>query len=242
MIVSTESVVLNSRKFGDTSKIVTFYTKEGGLIKAVAKGSRASKNKFGSSLEPLSHSFISYYEKPEKDLFLLSKAETINPFRKITDSIDKIMVGLSILGSVSMTQENHLRNDELFALLIEVLTILNISDKNYYSLFVSFQIKLAHNLGFSLSFDFEEQPRYNEVYFSIESGCISSIRNGNNMFRLSLDKAIYLNKVENSSIENTINFAIDESDHKIINNLFANYYSFHLDKKFFYNAFNNYKL
>ena len=87
MIVSTESVVLNSRKFGDTSKIVTFYTKEGGLIKAVAKGSRASKNKFGSSLEPLSHSFISYYEKPEKDLFLLSKAETINPFRKITDSI-----------------------------------------------------------------------------------------------------------------------------------------------------------
>jgi len=242
MIVSTEAVVLNSRKLGDTSKIVAFYTKEGGLIKAVAKGSRAAKNKFGSSLEPLSHSYLSYYEKSEKDLFLLSKAETINPFRKITDSIDKIMVGLSILGSVAMTQENHVRNDELFDTLVEVLSILNISVKNYYSLFVSFQIKLAHILGFSLNFDIEGEARYNEVFFSIENGFVSTMRSGNNMFRLSIEKAKYLSNIGSSSIEDSINYAIDEKEHKIINSLFVSYFSFHLDKKFFYNAFNNYEL
>ncbi|MBK6759746.1 MAG: DNA repair protein RecO [Ignavibacteria bacterium] len=52
MIVSSEAIVLHSRRFGDSSRIVTLYSAELGKVTVVAKGARTMKSSFGAALEP----------------------------------------------------------------------------------------------------------------------------------------------------------------------------------------------
>src|SRR5438093_12223074 len=78
-IVTTEGVVLKVHALGDTSRIVTAYTRDFGLIKLVAKGARKSPSRFGFALEPLSRSRFVFYLKPDRELHLLSQADTLDP-------------------------------------------------------------------------------------------------------------------------------------------------------------------
>jgi len=78
-IVTSEGIVLKTHALGDTSRIVTVYTRDHGLQKLVAKGARKAPSRFGYALEPLSRSRFVFYWKPDSDLHLLSKAEVLDP-------------------------------------------------------------------------------------------------------------------------------------------------------------------
>ena len=69
-IVTTEGIVLRIHALGDTSRIVTAYTRDHGLQKFVAKGARKTPSRFGFALEPLSRSRFTFYMKPDRDLHL----------------------------------------------------------------------------------------------------------------------------------------------------------------------------
>ncbi|MEZ5167340.1 MAG: polyprenyl diphosphate synthase [Acidimicrobiales bacterium] len=49
------AVVLRSWKLGEADRIVSLHTHDNGKVRAVAKGVRRTKSKFGARLEPLSH-------------------------------------------------------------------------------------------------------------------------------------------------------------------------------------------
>ena len=87
MLVTTEAIVLRSRKHGETSKIVTLYSREYGKVDVIAKGARDIKSKFGGALEAFAESRIVFYkkDKPEAALYLLSKAEPIRSNSKLLD-------------------------------------------------------------------------------------------------------------------------------------------------------------
>ena len=63
MIAKTEAVVLRSMKYRETSRIVSFYTKQFGKISGIVKGARSPKNAFGSALQPMSHVSLVLYKK-----------------------------------------------------------------------------------------------------------------------------------------------------------------------------------
>ena len=78
-ILRTEAVVMKGWKLGETSKILSLFTRDFGKVKVVAKGGRGSKSKFKGCLEPLTHLRIFYYDKRTRDLQLLSQADLIDP-------------------------------------------------------------------------------------------------------------------------------------------------------------------
>ena len=49
------AVVLRQHKLGEADRIVTLLTRDHGLVRAVAKGVRRTRSKFGSRLEPFAH-------------------------------------------------------------------------------------------------------------------------------------------------------------------------------------------
>ena len=97
MLAATEAIVLRSRKQGDTSKIVALYTSGYGLVDVIAKGAREMKSKFGSSLEPFTCSKVSFYKKEGRDLYLLSGAETVLPFRNLRSDLDHIEAATKVV-------------------------------------------------------------------------------------------------------------------------------------------------
>jgi DNA repair protein RecO (recombination protein O) len=56
-----EGVVLRTQKLGEADRIVTLLTREHGRVRAVAKGVRRTRSKFGSRLEPFSHVDVQLY-------------------------------------------------------------------------------------------------------------------------------------------------------------------------------------
>ena len=66
--LKTEGIVVRSYDYGDGHRIVVLLTETLGKIKAVARGSRKMKSKFGASLEPMSINHLMLHRKPSAEL------------------------------------------------------------------------------------------------------------------------------------------------------------------------------
>jgi DNA repair protein RecO (recombination protein O) len=180
MLTKTEAIVIRSMKYGDSSKIVTFYTRQFGKLKGIAKAARRSNNKFGSSLEPLSHVALVVYKKEHRDLHLISQCDSIQSYGKIHDSIERISAGLSILELVDHLAHEEEENPALFSLLLETLNAIDRSSRNYQSLARSFQVRFVSLLGYAPALDtcsvcgksLEDNEQTSELGFQLLSGAI----------------------------------------------------------------------
>jgi DNA repair protein RecO (recombination protein O) len=64
----TPAVVVRTRAFGESDKIVTFLTRDLGKIAGIAKGARRSKRRFVNVLEPFTHVDVTLRIRPGYDL------------------------------------------------------------------------------------------------------------------------------------------------------------------------------
>ena len=73
-----EAIVLRTQKLGEADRIVTLFSKAHGRIRAVAKGVRRTKSKFGARLEPASYVDIQLYTGKTFDV--VTQVESLENF------------------------------------------------------------------------------------------------------------------------------------------------------------------
>ena len=73
-----EGIVLRTQKLGEADRIVSILTREHGRVRAVAKGVRRTKSKFGSRLEPFGHVDVQLYVG--RSLDVVTQVETLTAF------------------------------------------------------------------------------------------------------------------------------------------------------------------
>ena len=73
-----EAVVLRTHKLGEADRIVTMLTRSHGRVRAVAKGVRRTKSRFGSRLEPFSHVDVQCHLG--RSLDIVTQVESIDGF------------------------------------------------------------------------------------------------------------------------------------------------------------------
>jgi len=151
-IVKTEAVVLKAIKYRDTSKIVTFFSKEHGKLSAILKGARSSKTMYGNALEPMSHVALVLYEKKGRDIQTLTQCEPVHAYRHLFEDFDKMGIGMAVIELIRDIAHEQEKNVPLFHLLTETLNALNSASRNYLNLFFYFEIRMLDILGFSPSF------------------------------------------------------------------------------------------
>ena len=148
-IVTTEGIVLKVHALGDTSRIVTAYTRDHGLLKFVAKGARKSPSRFGFALEPLSRSRFVFYLKADRDLHLLSQAEVIDPLGSRLGDITRLahaQASLELVDRLVWGEESH---DSLYGLLVATLAgCAKAEVASLPAVTLAFQIQLASELGY----------------------------------------------------------------------------------------------
>lgn len=71
-------MVLRQHKLGEADRIVTLLTREHGLVRAVAKGVRRTRSKFGSRLEPFAHIDVQLH--PGRNLDIITQVVSIDAF------------------------------------------------------------------------------------------------------------------------------------------------------------------
>ncbi|MBI1757640.1 MAG: DNA repair protein RecO [Actinobacteria bacterium] len=78
-----EAVVLRLHKLGEADRIVTLLTRRHGRVRAVAKGVRRTRSRFGARLEPFGHVDLQLYASRSGDgsgLDIVTQVETITPY------------------------------------------------------------------------------------------------------------------------------------------------------------------
>lgn len=117
----SEAIVLRSYNFSELDKIVVFFAKERGIFKGVAKGARKFGNRFGSSLEPLSHVKVFYYEKEGKDLVTVSSSDLIESFFELQADLDRSFTLSYFAELIENALPSRTEDDVLFRLILLIL-------------------------------------------------------------------------------------------------------------------------
>ena len=121
-----QGVVLRTIRLGEADRIVTFVTSGHGKVRAVAKGVRKTKSRFGARLEPLSHVSLLLYEGRELDV--VNQAESLDHFRAIREDLDRVGRATSMLEAVDQVAQEREPSPRLYQLLVGALRALAAHD------------------------------------------------------------------------------------------------------------------
>ena len=116
-----EAVVLRHYSFADADRIVVLFTRESGLLRAVAKGVRRPKSRLGASLEPLNHLRISYYAREGAELCRLFQCEMLHSYLGKRPSLDQICGFAYFAELILETSQENNPNPVVFRLLLSSL-------------------------------------------------------------------------------------------------------------------------
>jgi len=119
-------VVLRTIRLGEADRIVTLLTPGRGKVRAVAKGVRKTKSKFGARLEPTSHVALLLYEGRELDI--VTQAESIEQFRSIREDLDRLGRATSLLEAVDQLAQERQSSPRLYEMLLGALRSLAARD------------------------------------------------------------------------------------------------------------------
>ncbi len=245
MIITTEAIILHSRKYSDTSKILVAFTRDEGKVSLIAKGARNPKSKFGGCLEPLSFSSLTIYKKANKELHTLGKAEIISPLRRLTADYDKLTTALSIAEAVNLTQMNETPHQELFDTVCAVLSALNDAEHNNFSHIVWFQLRLAALMGFMVEME-EFVDNGSPIIAEPDEEYIVSIANGGVLsaetsryaagYRLTAQELQILSNLWAADVSMVHTIALQDNEKARLSDFMTQYFSFHLDKRLHYKS------
>lgn len=148
-VAKTEGVLIKYSKFRETSLIVTFYTRDFGLLKAVAKGARGPKSNFRSSLDLFTHGQLVAYVKDDRDLQLLSDFDATRTYRGIHEDVLRFAFAGAAGELIEALVAGQEANPELLDLLLEFLGLLESSGREALgTLFRAYQLKASSILGY----------------------------------------------------------------------------------------------
>lgn len=119
-------IVLRTHKLGESDRIVSLMTERHGKVRAVAKGVRKTKSRFGARLEPPSHVAVQLYEGRELDI--VTQAESVDHFRDVRDDLDRLTRAVTMLEVVDQLSMEREANAALYRMLLGALRALAAHD------------------------------------------------------------------------------------------------------------------
>jgi DNA repair protein RecO (recombination protein O) len=91
-----DGIVLRTQKLGEADRIITILGRTTGRVRAVAKGVRRTKSRFGARLEPFTH--VDLMLHPGRSLDVITQAEVIRPYGEpLTADYPRYTAGVAML-------------------------------------------------------------------------------------------------------------------------------------------------
>jgi DNA repair protein RecO (recombination protein O) len=147
MLHRTEGIVLKTDPFGEADLIVTYLTSGYGIVRAFAKSPRKIKSRFGSSLEPLTHSRISFWGKEDAALPRLTQSDIIHSFDSIRGAL-KIFLRVSEIVELTLSfMPEREASKKVYSLLMTTLHAVDAGNDTVL-LFICHKVKLLEIVGY----------------------------------------------------------------------------------------------
>ena len=152
-LLSSDAIILQVFKYGDTSKILRLLTRTAGVQSVIAKGAANPKSKYGGVLEPFTEGVASFYARENRDLHTLGAFE-------LTRSRQALGADLVRFGGASLIAELVMRagieepDEHLYEVVSDTLDRITRADKQAAeSVVLGETWSLIAQLGFAPALD-----------------------------------------------------------------------------------------
>src|ERR1051325_617253 len=147
-LVESEAIVLRTYNLAEADKIVVCLTRSAGVVRAVARGARRLKSKYGAGLEPYTLLALSFYEKEGRELHSVRDAEILRSYFHLSRSAET-MKALAYMGELVLEfAPPHEPNEKLFRMVNACLEALARSPSDIAAITRYFEVWLLKLAGF----------------------------------------------------------------------------------------------
>lgn len=139
-----QGIVLRGFPFGEADRVVVLLSPNSGKIRAVAKGVRKTKSRFGGRLEPFTHVDLVLYEG--RNLGTITQVSVIEAFPALRSDLQRVLAAgtmVEVVDAVTQEEESSVR---AFLLLQRGLRALDAGPR-HPDLVASFLLKAAEVIG-----------------------------------------------------------------------------------------------
>jgi DNA repair protein RecO (recombination protein O) len=114
----TEAIILKTFPLGEADRLVSFLGRSSGRMRGVAGGARRLKNRYGSTLEILSHVQVWYVEKETRDLVRIQQCDLLESFHKAQSDYG-LSTALAVISEISeLVLPEHEAAEPMFRLIL----------------------------------------------------------------------------------------------------------------------------
>ncbi len=226
MLLKTESIVIRTVKYRDTSVICDILTREMGMLTIIAGGVRKNRSRMSASLfQPPSLLEAVLYYKDSSNMHRLKEARPAIPMMRVFEDLKRIAISQFIAELLKKTIKNRESQTELFEFVRETICSLEAEDVVNPDLPILFMLNLASHLGIS--------PEFNRVdtgFLDLREGVAHSSPPPHNQF-LNEEQTHVLKKL-NASKKGPIPIQKSITDIETRRQLFnhmVDYYTIHVD-------------
>lgn len=138
--------MLRHMRLGEADRIITVMTQGSGKIRAVAKGVRKTKSRWGARLEPFTHVDLVLYKG--RDLDIVTAAQIISAFPQIRTDYARFTAGEMVLEATDRITQDREKSVRTFMLLLGALRSLTVDDEDPVMIADSYLLRLAALAGF----------------------------------------------------------------------------------------------
>ena len=150
-VYRSKGIVLRSIRYGEADRILDLYTRDAGLVSAIAKGIRRTKSRFGARLEPLSCvDFVAYHGLT---LDTVTQVEVLRSFRGVREDLARFDAAARMVGSVRALSGGDEADRRVFNLLYNGLDALEEHDSGFEAVEAAFGLKLSVLAGYAPQLD-----------------------------------------------------------------------------------------
>jgi DNA repair protein RecO (recombination protein O) len=150
-VLTSEAVVLRTWPVHESDLIVSFFTRDYGRMKGVAKAALKSRKRFGGALEPMTLARAWFAERPRQELVRLDQLEIVRS--PLADPVDAVrMTALSFYAELlDEVLPEHDPQETVFRLLVSVLEQTTVEQSwmplTYFSLWMTRLVGLLPDIA-----------------------------------------------------------------------------------------------
>lgn len=230
------AVVLRHVDWGEADQLLTLYTREQGMVRAIAKGARKITSRKGGHLQPFTH--ITVQLAKGRDLLIVTQVETINAFLPLHDDLVKTgHAAYAVELLLRFSYEDEGANPAIFRLLVETLGRIEVENDAWLAVRY-YEMRLLDAVGFRPQL-FECANCGREIlaedqFFSLTAGGVICPRCGGglpNLPKISLEALKYLRHFQRSSYKDASRARPSSEVQKEAETLMQGYFTYLLERE-----------
>lgn len=232
--IRARGIIIRQADYGEGHRMLTVFTKEYGIIKAVSYGVKKSKSKAAASSQLLCYGDFDLYKGIGKDVMTVNSIDTLDGFYPVCEDIKKLSLCVylaDITYSLLGTNNPDLRILNLF---LNIIYALAYREESIDKIKTVYELKLMSVGGYCPELNVCVGCGKNDIYaFDLLKGG-SVCRECGGKYTVRMDKNMYkaLNYIISSDDKKMLAFTASDELMQSVGKISEQYVSLQLDKKF----------